>query len=148
MAAGISVSEEQIPAFRESFGNHVTQHAQPEALEPKLHIDGILGLEDLDLDFLYQYERLQPFGSGNAVPVFVAREVWLSEEPKHLKNNHLKLWLRQGHAEKDAMFFGGGEHDLPEPPWDVAFTIDRNVFRGVTSCQMLVRAVRPAAKLD
>ena len=80
------------------------------------------------------------------MPVFVARDVWLSEAPRNLKNNHLKLWLRQGQAEKDAMFFGGGERDLPEPPWDVAFTIDRNFFRGVTSCQMLVRDIRPAGQ--
>ena len=147
MAAGISLQEEQVAAFREFFGQHVLDHSEPENLEPKLNIDGVLGLEDLDLDFLHQYERLQPFGSGNSVPVFVAREVWLSEEPRHLRNNHLKLWLRQGQAEKDAMFFGGGERELPEPPWDVAFTIDRNFFRGVTSCQMLVRDIRSAGQL-
>jgi single-stranded-DNA-specific exonuclease len=147
MAAGISVHEEQLAAFRDSFSRFVLKEAAPEDLEPKLHIDGILELGDLDLDFLHQYERLQPFGSGNPVPVFVARDVWLSEAPRILKNNHLKLWLRQGQAEKDAMFFGGGERELPEPPWDVAFTIDRNCFRGVTSCQMLVRDIRPAGQL-
>lgn len=146
MAAGISVHEEQLTAFRECFGRFVLEKSKPEDLEPKLHIDGVLGLGDLDLDFLYQYERLQPFGSGNPVPVFVARDVWLSEAPRNLKNNHLKLWLRQGQDEKDAMFFGGGERELPEPPWDVAFTIDRNFFRGVTSCQMLVRDIRPAGQ--
>ncbi|MBK1835249.1 single-stranded-DNA-specific exonuclease RecJ [Roseibacillus ishigakijimensis] len=147
MAAGISVHEEQLENFRHSFSEFVARTARPEDLEPKLSIDGELDLGDLDLDFLHQYERLQPFGSGNPVPVFVARNVWLSEEPRVLKNNHLKLWLRQGGAEKDAMFFGGGERDLPEPPWDVAFTIDRNCFRGVTSCQMLVRDIRPAGEL-
>ena len=147
MAAGISVLEENISAFRESFGRHVLDKTKPEDLEPKLSIDGILGLADLDMDFLEQYERLQPFGSGNSVPVFVAQDVWPSEAPRHLKNHHLKLWLRQGQAEKDAMFFGGGERELPEPPWDVAYTIDRNVFRNVTSCQMLVRDIRPAGKL-
>lgn len=146
MAAGISVHEEQLAAFRESFGRYVLDNAKPEDLEPKLYIDGVLGLESLDLDFLYQYESLQPFGSGNSVPVFVARDVWLSEAPRALKNNHLKLWLRQGGAEKDAMYFGGGERELPEPPWDVAFTIDRNFFRGTTSCQMLVRDIRPAGQ--
>ena len=147
MAAGISVHEEQLAAFRESFGQYVIENTSPEDLEPKLHIDSVLGLGALDMDFLHQYERLQPFGSGNSVPVFVARDVWLSEAPRNLKNNHLKLWLRQGQDEKDAMFFGGGERELPEPPWDVAFTIDRNYFRGTTSCQMLVRDIRPAGQL-
>lgn len=147
MAAGISVHEDNMAPFRKLFGKFVEEMANPDHLEPKLHIDGVLGLEDLDLDFLHQYERLQPFGSGNPVPIFVARGVWLCEAPRKLKNDHLKLWLRQGVAEKDAMFFGGGERDLPEPPWDIAFTIDRNHFRGVTSCQMLVRDIRPAGEL-
>lgn len=147
MAAGISVQEEQIGAFRDSFAKHVIENAAPEDLEPKLYLDGKLDLGDLNLDFLYQYERLQPFGSGNAVPIFVAHDVWLCEEPRVLKNNHLKLWLRQGQEEKDAMFFGGGERELPPPPWDVAFTIDRNFFRGVVSCQMLVRDIRPAGQI-
>ena len=146
MAAGISVHEESLGAFRQSFDKFVHEMANPDHLEPKLHIDGVLNLADLDLTFLGQYESLQPFGSGNPVPIFVAREVWLCEAPRKLKNDHLKLWLRQGVAEKDAMFFGGGTRDLPEPPWDVAFTIDRNRFRGVTSCQMLVRDIRSAGE--
>ena len=147
MAAGISVNEDQVGAFRESFRRYVLENLKEEDLEPKLYLDGVLELADLNLDFLYQYERLQPFGSGNALPVFVVREVWPSEAPRVLKNNHLKLWLRQGQVEKDAIFFGGGERELPEPPWDVAFTIDRNFFRGVISCQMLVRDIQPAGQL-
>ena len=147
MAAGISVREDSMAAFRQSFNQFVDKMEHPDHLEPKLRIDGVLNLGALDLDFLSQYERLQPFGAGNPVPVFVARGVWLSEAPRKLKNEHLKLWLRQGVEEKDAMFFGGGERELPEPPWDVAFTIDRNSFRGVTSCQMLVRDIRAAGEL-
>ncbi|MEM9080289.1 MAG: single-stranded-DNA-specific exonuclease RecJ [Verrucomicrobiota bacterium] len=144
MAAGISVEEEKLDLFREGFDEFVKREAKAEDLEPRLHIDGEVELEDLDLDFLAQYERLQPFGSGNPVPVFMARGVWLSEAPRRLKNNHLKLWLRQGVTERDAMFFGGGEMDLPDPPWDLAFTVDRNHFRGTTTCQILVRDIRPA----
>jgi single-stranded-DNA-specific exonuclease len=54
----------------------------------------------------------------------------------------LKLFLRQEMHERDAIFFGGGETALPEPPWDMAFTIDRNVFRGRTSLQLTVRELR------
>ena len=145
MAAGITLREEQIAAFRQCFAQFVEQEASEEDMSPRLSIDAELDLGALDLEFLEQYERLQPFGSGNPTPVFVARDVWLSEPPRSLKNSHLKLWLRQGVVEKDAIYFGGGERELPEPPWDVAFTVDRNHFRGTTSCQMLIRDVRPAS---
>lgn len=146
MAAGISVEEGKLSNFRETFEQFVTRELKEEDAEAKLLIDAEIGLGDLNLDFLAQFERLQPFGSGNPVPVFVARQVWLVEAPRELKNHHLKLWLRQGNDEKDAMFFGGGLQELPEPPWDIAFTVDRNHFRGTTSCQMLVRDIRPAGE--
>ena len=44
----------------------------------------------------------------------------------------------------DAVYFGGGEVDLPDPPWDIAFTIDRNHYKGRTSLQMVIQAVRAA----
>ena len=57
-------------------------------------------------------------------------------------STHLRLSLRQGIHEHEAMFFGGGERQLPDPPWDVAFTIDRNTFRGRTSLQLNIQDVR------
>ena len=54
------------------------------------------------------------------------------------------LSLRQGLHEHDAVFFGGGERNLPDPPWDMAFTIDRNNFRGRTSLQIIVQDIRAA----
>lgn len=144
MAAGISLREEQLSDFRAGFAQHVRTQISEQALQPKLHIDAELGLEALGLEFLEQYQKLQPFGSGNPIPVFMARDVWLVEKPRVLKNGHLKFWLRQGTTEKDAIFFGAGDRELPEPPWDVAFTVDRNYFRGTTTCQMLIRDIRSA----
>lgn len=145
MAAGISLEEEALPAFRDGFAQHVREKISAKTLKPHLLIDAELDIGALDLEFLHQYEQLQPFGSGNPTPVFVAREVWPTDTPRALKNGHFKFWLRQGMSEKDAIFFGAGEREFPEPPWDIAFTIDRNCFRGNTSCQMLIRDIRAAS---
>jgi single-stranded-DNA-specific exonuclease len=58
--------------------------------------------------------------------------------------------MRQGHAglqEQSAMFFNGGERDLPDPPWDIAFTIDRNTFRGITSLQVVIQDIRASRNI-
>ena len=147
MAAGISINESQIDAFRQQFANHVLRHTTPEQRLPKIYLDAELNFDWLSLDFLKSYELLQPFGSGNPQPVFFARDVYLSRPPMHLKNKHLRLFLRQGNSglnEQSAMFFNGGERKLPDPPWDIAFTIDRNTFRGVTSLQIVITDVRAA----
>ena len=144
MAAGLSIEEDKMDAFREGFGKYVLETTSAEDRSPRIHVDAEIDFEQLSLDFLDSYELLQPFGSKNAQPLFMSKQVWLTEAPRRLKNQHLKLFMRQGVVEHDAIFFGGGERDLPDPPWDVAFTIDRNTFRGVTSLQVVIRDIRAA----
>jgi len=145
MAAGLSIEEAMIDDFRKRFVEFYNETSVGKDLSPKVYIDAEVELGDLSLDFLQSYELLQPFGSGNAQPIFMARRVWLTEPPRRLKNNHLRLFLRQGYEERDAIFFGGGANDLPDPPWDVTFTVDRNVFRGRVSVQISIQHVRAAS---
>ena len=145
MAAGLSIREENMDRFRANFTEYVLGSTTEEDRLPRLIYDAEIGFSQLSLEFLASYELLQPFGNGNPQPVFVSRNVGLSRPPFHMKNNHLRLALRQGYHEHDAVFFGGGEHELPEPPWDVAFTIDRNTYRGKTSLQIIIQGIVPAA---
>jgi len=146
MAAGISVWEDKFAAFRQCFRKFVDSTFSPEMLRPTLRLDAELSLDQLSLDFLASYEKLQPFGNGNPQPTFFVRDVHLARPPAHLRNNHLRLFLRQGYCEHDAMFFSGGDRQLPDPPWDVAFTIDRNTFRGQTRLQLVIKDIRAARK--
>jgi single-stranded-DNA-specific exonuclease len=144
MAAGLSIEESMIDRFRKNFADYVLRHSTEEQRQPRLYYDAETGFEQLSLEFLASYDLLQPFGNGNPQPVFISRGVSLSRPPLHMKNNHLRFMLRQGYHEQDAVFFGGGEHPLPDPPWDIAFTIDRNTFRGRTSLQLIIQDVRAA----
>ena len=142
MAAGISVHEEQIDAFRQGFVKHVLDHVDEDARRPILHLDVEIDFQELSLEFLNSYELLQPFGSANPEPMFMAREVYLTEPPNELKNHHLRLSMKQKECWRNAMFFGAGERELPASPWDIAFTINRNVFRGRTNLQIVIQDVR------
>jgi single-stranded-DNA-specific exonuclease len=144
MAAGLSIAENKLDVFRADFAAYVLANTEPEQRQPKLRVDAEITFDQLSLEFLADYELLQPFGNGNPQPVFMARGVHLSRPPVHMKNQHLRLNLRQGYAEQDAVFFGGGEVALPDPPWDIAFTIDRNTFRGRTALQLIIQDVRKA----
>ncbi len=144
MAAGLSISETKLDCFRENFASYVLRTTNEEQRQPKLTYDAEIAFDQLSLEFLASYDLLQPFGNGNPQPVFVARGVGLSRPPLHMKNHHLRFMLRQGYHEQDAVYFGGGEHPLPDPPWDIAFTIDRNHFRGRTTLQLIIQDVRSA----
>lgn len=142
MAAGLSLHEDQLDAFRKHLNAHVREHAEPEHLIPKMEFDAECSLSELRIQLLETYARLEPFGAANPEPLLLARGVAPTSEPRVLKEKHYRLTLRQDGAVCDAIYFGGAEKELPRPPWDIAFTILRNEFRGRVSLQMNVRSVR------
>lgn len=144
MAAGISINEAAIPDFRKNLAAYILENTSEEDRAPRLDYDVEIDFAQLSLEFLASYELLQPFGNSNPQPVFVSRNVDLGRPPYHMKNHHLRLTLRQGYHEQDAVYFGGGEYELPPLPWDIAFTIDRNTFRGKTSLQIIIKDISAA----
>ena len=155
MAAGLTLQEASFPDFQRSFRDVARALLTDEQLEPCLHLDAEVRLDELDADFLGCHETLQPFGMGNPQPVFLARRVVPAFEPRVLKEKHLSFQLRQlpvNGGPRDryapttrAIFFNGATPDLPPPPWDVAFQVESNEYRGVTELQVQVQALRAAA---
>jgi hypothetical protein len=64
-----------------------------------------------------------------------------------LKERHLLLRLRQNGRSQRAIFFGGAQTPVPDPPWDVAFRIGSDEYEGELRLQLQVEALRPAAPL-
>ncbi|MEG0025284.1 MAG: single-stranded-DNA-specific exonuclease RecJ [Akkermansia sp.] len=142
MAAGLVIHENQIDEFRKAFDVYVAETTTPEQRAPVLFVDEEVSFSELTLELLDSYELLEPFGNANPLPVFMSRGVFPTEPPKRVGTNHLKLFMRQGTVERDAIFFNSAEFELPEPPWDIAFTIDRNVFRGRVSLSISIQDMR------
>jgi single-stranded-DNA-specific exonuclease len=144
MAAGVSVREENLDAFRESFIRDVKDQIEGDTLTPKLCIDAEIPFSQLSLELLESYELLRPFGAGNSQPLFMSSGIEISGKPRVIKNKHLKFWFRQEGCEQEGIYFNSAGLDLPAPPWDIAFTIDRNEWRGMVKLNMVVQAVRRA----
>ncbi len=144
MAAGVSLREENLDAFREAFIRSVVAQADADTLVPKLHIDASLTLGELSLELLDSYELLRPFGQGNPQPLFMAAGVRPTGEPRVIKERHLKFRFEQEGAEQEGIYFNAVDIELPRPPWDIAFTIDKNEFRGRTSVNLVLQAIRKA----
>jgi len=144
MAAGVSVREERLDEFREAFVRSVVEQADEDTLVPKLHIDAEMRLAQLTLELLDSYELLRPFGTGNAQPLFMSRRVRVVGEPRTIKEKHLKFRFEQEGVEREAIYFNGAEAELPKAPWDIAYTIDRNTFRGREHVNVILQAVRKA----
>jgi len=144
MAAGLALRQEQFEAFREAFKTRARERLTDEDLAPRVKLDGEVSLSEISLAFLTAHERLQPFGMGNPQPLFLARGVCPLAEPTVLKEKHLRLMLGQDGARHEALFFGGTAAPLPRPPWDIAFRIERNEWRGRVSVQIQIQRIRTA----
>jgi single-stranded-DNA-specific exonuclease len=66
-------------------------------------------------------------------------------EPKLLRERHWKFEFYQDGTVKGGIWFNGAHDPLPPPPWDIAFYVDRNTFRGETHVQLLVQAMRTSS---
>jgi single-stranded-DNA-specific exonuclease len=147
MAAGLTIREKNFPAFIDAFQKTCGGLLSSEHLEPLLHLDAEITLGDLTWELLRWHELLQPFGQGNPQPLFLARGVESVAPPQILKGKHLALRFRQNGRQQRAIYFGGAESPLPEPPWDVAFRISADEYEGETRLQMQVEEIRGAAAL-
>lgn len=148
MAAGLTVREENFPAFADAFHQAARELLSDEKLQPRLHLDHELAFSELDGDLLQWHLALQPFGSGNLQPMFLARGVEPAVAPQILKEKHLVLRLKQKNHFRRAIFFDGALSPLPSSPWDMAFRLSADEYEGETRLQIHVEALRAAAPIE
>lgn len=142
MAAGLSIEEKNIDAFRIAFGDVVQRALTDEDRRPVLELDAELSLREMSSGFLDQYRQLEPFGQRNHEPFFLCRNVSPRLPGRVLKEKHLRVGLFQNGISMDAMYFNAPFETLPPPPWDVALRIQRNSYRGNEQWQLLIEGVR------
>ena len=104
MAAGLVIEESRMDDFRRAFNRYVSETTTEEQRSPVLNIDMEVSFQALTLDLLDSYEKLEPFGNSNPQPLFMSSDVFPTEPPKRVGTNHLKLFMRQGIVERDAIF--------------------------------------------
>ncbi|MDR2892645.1 MAG: single-stranded-DNA-specific exonuclease RecJ [Deltaproteobacteria bacterium] len=80
MAAGLTIAYENLAPFRERFDAEVRKSFGDRPPPTKIKTDGELSMTQImDFTLLKELEMLQPFGLGNAEPVFVSPPLLLRE---------------------------------------------------------------------
>ncbi|QDU97864.1 single-stranded-DNA-specific exonuclease RecJ [Lignipirellula cremea] len=136
-AAGLSLEEANIDAFRAEFCEHVAGILTSADMGGELAIDAEAPLAQFNLPTVDQIEQqLAPFGQGNRRPLFCTRGVELAETPRRMGggDRHLQAKFRQHGQTMRAVAFGKGDwaDELAEcnGPIDIAFHPVINDFRG------------------
>lgn len=151
-AAGLTVVPDRFAGFQQAFHSYVEEHLSEDARVPLLDIDAVARLEDLTPALAASLERLEPFGRANPEPMLVLEGVRVAGTPRRMGrgDDHLSFHLgRDGRAIRCVAF---RKADAYEPLladgdlFDVAFTPQRNTFRGRTDIEAHVVDLRPSAE--
>lgn len=73
MAAGLSIEEDNIAKLRVRLNENCT--LKEEDFIPKIRIEKRMPLTAVGLDFIYELEKLEPYGKGNPSPLFAEKSV-------------------------------------------------------------------------
>ena len=148
LAAGFTILEENIPAFRaamcEQVANYAVEHEMVSTLRVDVEIDNCHLLSGRQVDSL---SMLEPFGAGNPKPVFLLRSALVLSCGDVGGGRHMKLRVRRDDAVVDAIFFGANCSTCGVSPGDrldLVFTLQINEFRGNRNVQLQLCDLRPA----
>jgi single-stranded-DNA-specific exonuclease len=145
-AAGFTIAEERIAELGERLGSIVMQQLGPLGFVRTLVVDCAVTLNELTLDLMHEIEQMAPFGQGNPEPRLGARGLTVLSA-KTVRNNHLKLQLRQqGGMSFGAMFFSRGGRPCKTvregSTVAVVFTPRINAWNGKTAVELEIRDIK------
>ncbi len=143
-AAGLKLKTENIDSFRDAFEAIAKEQLSEADQTPQILIDLEIDFNDIDFSFFNILKQMGPFGPQNMQPVFCTRNVTLKSDPRLLKEKHLKLFVNQNGTGNtfDVIAFGLGHyHDQLDKPFDMAYTIEENHFRGETTLQLNLKDI-------
>jgi single-stranded-DNA-specific exonuclease len=142
MAAGLSVKAGKVDELREMLNEFAGRTLKDDDLQPRVPIDAMVTLDDLDADFFEQLERLEPCGTENPTPVFAVEGVHLRGKPRIVGKNHLRFTVTNGDTTVQAIWWGRGDFEFPEGAFDIAFMPELNEYGGRESVQLKMRDIR------
>jgi single-stranded-DNA-specific exonuclease len=160
MAAGMSMPEGNLAAFRAAFAAEIAARADRESLQGVIHSDGVLSRAELSLDTARVLRGAGPWGQGFPEPVFDGDFQII--DARIVGGRHLKMQLvasdggvaRAGAAGGgdaiEAIAFGyvGGAAEHPQlrsgARIELAYRLEVNEYRGLERLQMNCQHLRPA----
>ncbi|MBI2706816.1 MAG: hypothetical protein HYX35_00635 [Proteobacteria bacterium] len=95
MAAGFSLTKEQLPLFTSFLNTELTKLKDAVDFRPTSLCDGYLDLRSLTPALLEEIEGLAPFGMGNPSPKFIFSDVMV-ESYTVIQDQHIRCRFSQG----------------------------------------------------
>ncbi len=158
-AAGLTIREENFQTFCERFESFVAAKIADAQLTPVISIDSYLDFKQITPKFFRLLKSFQPFGPGNASPVFITENVYDNGNGRKVGSadsgvlKHLRLELIQEdepYRHFPAIAFNMSDHfDHIQAgnPVDICYSIAENYYRGIANIQLRVKDIKEKTTL-
>lgn len=147
-AAGFALPEERVAELVNKLQEDSRRYLQEHHFQPELLIESEVWGPEISLDIIDFIDSLAPFGQGNPEPIFCARDLTLVDvQSVGRDQRHLKLqFVHDTHA-WSAIAFGWAIHTealQPKQNYDVAFTLQKDLWTGTPRLILKIQDIRPA----
>lgn len=145
-AAGLSIKQENIPAFAEKFKKIANERITDDDLIPRMKIDCEVELKEFDERLMRLLKLMGPFGPLNLRPVFMSRSLNVVGEASVVGSNHLKVCVEQNGVTMNAIGFNLGDHiekvHENNGVLDCAYVIEENYWNGRKELQLRLKSIK------
>ncbi len=138
-AAGLTIEPGRMPEFAAKFNEVARSRLTPDDLLPVVHVDMELAIADATAEMEKLLRHFEPFGIGNPGPTFAARGARLLSSGSRIGADGVKVLVEGSGGPVEAVGWGMGDRagELKSgSSIDLAYKIERNVFRGIERLQL------------
>lgn len=144
MAAGMSIAEQDLEAFREAFDAEVRQRLNQDALQRVVFTDGELTEPEFTLELADLLQEAGPWGHQFPEPLFDGEFRVLQQ--RIVGHRHLKMVVMPvgGQTAIDAIAFNIDTDVWPNEAIQqvrLVYRLSKNVFRGRTTLQLMIESL-------
>lgn len=146
-AAGLTMSHQNLDEFRRRINEIARSSFIGSDFKPELEITAPLNLSDINPKFWKLLSQFEPFGPGNARPVFVSKNICIEGNPTIVGNGHLKMKVRQKESPVfDVIGFNMHTYepllrDCQNRSVDIAYVLEENHWNGKRTIQIRLKDI-------
>lgn len=148
MAAGFSIKEENIEAFRIKINEYARSVGD---IYPTLNIDCRLNPANISTEITDSLALLEPFGAENPTPVFGLFQMTVAGVKSMGGGKHIKVSLVRDRVTVNASWFGKTPAQFPfivGDTVDAAVKIENNEYMGRRTAAVYIKEMRPSGADD
>ena len=144
-AAGLTLEAAKYDQFKNEFMKYAEANIDEKDLVPKLTIDSVIDIDQINLNTARAIIDIGPFGETNQEPVLLIREVVIKDIILLSRDKHLKLYVQKGNQLFECVWWNSGIYKDKisfGTKMDIAFKLNINNWQGTDRLQLTIEDLK------